>query len=79
MSEDDERAIAALCLPVFFDADFPVEKMNWDTVNEYAPFIFMLKRDEVNAIALKYIDETMPQAWFRDMFNKEFLDAQQEQ
>ena len=59
------------CLPLFFAPDFPVEKMNWKSVEEYQPMIYHTKYKEVNAEIYKYLDENHPNAWFKLYFDLE--------
>ena len=66
--------LANVCLPVFFATNFPVEKMNWDSVEQYSPFIFTLKQDDVNDAIYSYlINNGYEQAYFLNMFNNEFI------
>lgn len=73
MSQELAETLASLCLPLFFTDDYPKEKYSWDVVEEYAPFIFLLKKQNVNNCIYKYLKENHPEAWFKDMFNNSFI------
>lgn len=60
--------IAELCLPLFFDSDFPKEEINWGSVYEHTPTIWFIKRKEINQAIVKYITNTSPDAWYLGYF-----------
>jgi len=70
ISQELAETLATLCLPVFFTKDFPVEQRTWESVTEYAPFIFRMKKKEIDKTIDTYLNKESPGAWYRGMFNE---------
>lgn len=63
----NSQAEAVLKLAIAeIDSNTPI---NWnDTHNAYPPIIYGMVLGIIKPIALKWIDENKPQAWYREMF-----------
>lgn len=68
MFEDDAKKVMDIAIPIIDDVN-PDYHYTWDRpADEYPQPIYNILFFEIKKIALKYIEENCPMAWYKPLF-----------